>query len=459
MKITKLAFFNPQGNFDKNDSHLTEHPDFGGQLIYVKELAKEISKLGIKVDIITRKIVDEKWPEFSDNFDYYPGYENLRIIRVPFGGNKFLNKEKLWDHLGEYVKQIINFYSKEKKFPDFVTTHYGDGGISGTMFLYKTGINYSFTAHSLGAQKKDKFSNFDEKFLEEKYRFSIRISAERTAIKYASLIVTSTKQEKEVQYMHPAYKDISIQNIKKFFVIPPGVNTSIFNNVENEQSKYYENILGKFNKSFIILSSRIDPKKNHISVVKSYVSNKRLQEKFNLIIVVRGIDDVYKYSQKNTDEAKILNKIITLAKNKNLLSNIIFLNIQSQHELAALYKAASKFHSIFALTSKYEPFGLAIVEAMACGLPILATKFGGPVEILDNGVYGKLVDPDDIEDISKKILEIANNYIYYKEIGIKRVLSNYTWKSTAEKYLEKILHSKNRKIENIELPKFFLKQI
>lgn len=58
--ITHVAFFNPQGNFDKNDSHLTEHPDFGGQLVYVKELAKAMGELGIKVDIITRRVVAAK---------------------------------------------------------------------------------------------------------------------------------------------------------------------------------------------------------------------------------------------------------------------------------------------------------------------------------------------------------------------------------------------------------------
>jgi sucrose-phosphate synthase len=41
----RILFLNPQGNFDKFDSYWTEHPDFGGQLVYVKEIASEISKL------------------------------------------------------------------------------------------------------------------------------------------------------------------------------------------------------------------------------------------------------------------------------------------------------------------------------------------------------------------------------------------------------------------------------
>ena len=64
-----IVFLNPQGNFDPKDSYLTEHPDFGGQLVYVKELAQALATNGHKVDIVTRKIIDSDWPEFSTNQD------------------------------------------------------------------------------------------------------------------------------------------------------------------------------------------------------------------------------------------------------------------------------------------------------------------------------------------------------------------------------------------------------
>ena len=83
-----VIFLNPQGNFDQNDSHMTEHPDFGGQLIYVKEVCMALSKMGVKVDILTRRIEDPDWPEFSKEICYYEGYEeNLRIVRLEAGGS------------------------------------------------------------------------------------------------------------------------------------------------------------------------------------------------------------------------------------------------------------------------------------------------------------------------------------------------------------------------------------
>ncbi|MFN2167505.1 MAG: glycosyltransferase family 1 protein, partial [Anaerolineae bacterium] len=53
----KIAFLNPQGNFDPKDSYWTEHPDFGGQLVYVKEVAIAVAALGHQADILTRQIV------------------------------------------------------------------------------------------------------------------------------------------------------------------------------------------------------------------------------------------------------------------------------------------------------------------------------------------------------------------------------------------------------------------
>ncbi len=93
-----IGFLNPQGNFDPGDSHLSEHPDFGGQLTYVKQVALEMAQKGHKVDILTRQIIDPDWPEFAEPFDAYPGVDNVRIIRLPAGPKEFLRKELLWPH-------------------------------------------------------------------------------------------------------------------------------------------------------------------------------------------------------------------------------------------------------------------------------------------------------------------------------------------------------------------------
>lgn len=450
-----IAFFNPQGNFDSVDSYWTQHSDFGGQLVYVKEVAVAMAKQGHIVDIITRKIVDDKWPEFKETLDYYKGIDNVRIIRIPCGGDKFLPKEQLWEHLNEWVENIISFYIEEACMPEFVISNYGDGGMAGAIFKKKTRIPFSFTGHSLGAQKMDKLNVNEDNALEmeRKYRFAKRIKSERTAMINSSVIFVSTAQERDEQYKHELYKGAGdIDNPEKFIVAPPGANTKVFSateeNAEDEYiRKYIKEVFqrdldsDRVNLPAIVAASRLDPKKNHIALVKAYAENMELQEKANLVITVRGIENAFEdYFHVKEEEKKILDEIIDVIKNHNLLGKVSIFNVNGQGQLAACYRELARRKSIFSLTAVYEPFGLAPIEAMSCGLPVAVTKYGGPSEVLyENGVkYGALIDVFNLEDISKGILEVFSNYELYKEKGIYRVQSKYTWDSTARNYIKAI---------------------
>lgn len=448
-----IIFVNPQGNFDKLDSYWTMHPDFGGQLVYVKEIAMAMAKLGHKIDIVTRLIIDDDFPEFKDEIEYYDNLDNLRIVRIKAGPDKFLNKEDLWPYLDEWTNNIINFYEKEGSYFDFMTGHYGDGGVACAMLKHKTTIPYSFTGHSLGAQKLEKLgmnsSNIDK--LDNKYHFTERILAERTAMYNSDLIFVSTEQERDEQYSHPLYEDITdnVNNPLRFVITPPGANTIVFtpmagNNISKGFDNIIENIISrdidKDRRSFpfIISASRLDPKKNHLGLIKAFAMNKELNEKTNLLISVRGIENAFQtYKNATTDELEILDKIFEVIHEYQLKGKISFMSINSQKELADTYRYMTLRKSIFALTALYEPFGLAPIEAMSTGLPAVVTKYGGPSDVLfEDGIeYGVLVDAFDEVDISKGLLKALNNYDFYKSQGIKRVKEKYTWEATARKYL------------------------
>ena len=469
-----IVFLNPQGNFDRNDSYWTMHPDFGGQLVYVKEIAIEMSNLGHKVDIITRFIDDDKFPEFNKTFDSYDDVPDLRIVRIPCGGPKFLNKELLWEHLNEWTNNIIDFYKEEGKLFDFMTSHYADGGLSAVMIKAKTNIPYSFTGHSLGAQKFDKLggniSNYDQ--LDEKYQFTKRLTAERLTMKYADKIFVSTIQEKEEQYSHNLYCEITNDFYPLMFIVaPPGANTKVFapcssdNILEENIHKFNNTINRDIIKSrrefpFIILASRLDPKKNHLGLLKAYAKNYELNSKANLLISLRGVNNAFKdYSNTSNEEKVILDEMMKIIKDNNLIGKVTFISINSQLELADIYRYLSLQKSLFALTALYEPFGLAPIEAMSAGLPVAVTKYGGPSDVLfENGEeFGVLVDAFDIDDIAKGILKLMNNYEYYKSQGTKRVLSKYTWKSTAIEYVKGIEEAlKNYHKQEVIFDEYFI---
>ncbi|GDY52518.1 hypothetical protein SVIO_031410 [Streptomyces violaceusniger] len=74
--------------------------------------------------------------------------------------------------------------------------------------------------------------------------------------------------------------------------------------------------------------------------------------------------------------------------------------------------------SIAAVTSSLESFGMTIVEAMRCGLPVVSTDCPhGPAEIIDNGVDGRLVPTGDIDAIAAALLDLINNDELRQQMG------------------------------------------
>jgi sucrose-phosphate synthase len=449
-----ITFLNPQGNFDPNDSYWTEHPDFGGQLVYVKELALALGRMGHQVDILTRRIVDPEWTGFESPLDAYPGERNVRILRLPCGGDRFLRKEDLWPYLGtEWVPNILDFYQREKSLPDAFTTHYADGGLSGALLQKETGIPFTFTGHSLGAQKMDKLGVTPESLAEmdARFHFARRILAERVSMNHAGRIITSTTQERMEQYAHPAYHGaVDPGDDTRFAVIPPGVNRRVFSPIpvpgdaaiqrRIEAALERDIAQGRQRLPLVIASSRLDKKKNHVGLVQAFARSQDLQASANLAIVVRGLEDpLRQYEDLSPGEKAIMDEITTLMTAHDLWGKVTAFPLNSQSELAAAYRYLAPRRSVFSLTALYEPFGLAPLEAMSCGLPAVVTENGGPSESLQEGErqFGVLVDPSAPEDIARGLLRVLGSeesWKHFREAGMQRVLSRYTWERTAEGY-------------------------
>jgi sucrose-phosphate synthase len=453
-----IAFLNPQANFDPEDRYWTEHPDFGGQLVYVKEVAIALGRMGHRVDIVTRRIIDPEWPGFESTFDGYPGEPSVRIVRLPCGGDQFLRKEALWPYLGtEWVPHIVDFYAVEERQPDAATTHYGDGGLAGALWLASGGPPFTFTGHSLGAQKLDRLlAKGDQTLakLDAHYHFTQRIAAERVAMNHAACIITSTEQERREQYGHSAYNHaVDPAQDGKFAVVPPGVNLRIFGaDVEGPEdgriAAYVEQMLardvdaGRGELPAVLCSSRLDPKKNHAELVRAFAQSAELQAAANLLIVVRGAEDIHSRRNLTETEGAVLDEIVDICEQSDLWGKVSAFSLDSQQELASAYRYLSGRHSVFALTALYEPFGLAPLEAMAAGLPAVVTRNGGPSESLydrETGrEFGILVDPTDPQDIAAGLLRLvgpANEWQALHKAGRERVLDRYTWEQTAAGYL------------------------
>lgn len=458
-----IAFLNPQGNFDPADRYWTAHPDFGGQLVYVKELALAMGRLGHRIDIVTRQIVDAAWPEFAAADDAYPGNPNVRIVRVPCGPAGFLRKEDLWPHLGaHFVPALLERYEREGSLPDLTTAHYGDGGLCGALIEECAGVPFSFTAHSLGAQKLDKLnaSRRNLAVLDEEYHFTQRILAERLAMNRSTVNITSTSQERFSQYTHNAYRGaVDATDDARFAVVPPGVAMDVFDRSSKHprEEAVHEHVRACLARDLkpertglpcVVASSRLDPKKNHLGLFEAFAASPALRQAANLVIITGDLDDpLIDYASTGPGERAVLDSLMSVVERAGLRGEVSMFALRGQGALAAGYRFLSRQRSVFALTALYEPFGLAPLEAMAAGLPAVVTKYGGPSESMRSGddEYGILVDPLDPMVVSSGLYALVANtdqWVRFAEAGYGRVLARYTWQRTAEGYLQALAGSR-----------------
>jgi glycosyltransferase involved in cell wall biosynthesis len=129
--------------------------------------------------------------------------------------------------------------------------------------------------------------------------------------------------------------------------------------------------------------------------------------------------------------------LILQAKTLNLSQNIHFIGAAYGERLACYYKVSD----IFVLSSHYDNFPNVILEAMAMGLPVVATNVGGISKQVTHGETGYLVNPNNNASMSNYISDLLSNKEDRKLFGVKGscfIKQNFDWKYTADKFLKKI---------------------
>jgi glycosyltransferase involved in cell wall biosynthesis len=94
---------------------------------------------------------------------------------------------------------------------------------------------------------------------------------------------------------------------------------------------------------------------------------------------------------------------------------------------------------LFVLPSLFEPFGMTTQEAMACGKPVVASKFGGIRNVIENGKNGFLVDPSDPKEFADAMIKLIKNEKLTKALGMaayKKIREEYSWEAIADRFLK-----------------------
>ncbi len=436
-----IALISVHGLIRSDHLELGRDADTGGQTTYVLELAKALSrqKEVERVDLFTRRIFDKRIDEEYER-PQEPLNEKALIIRCQCGPRRYLRKELLWPYLDEFANEMLKHFRAIGRTPNFIHAHYADAGHVGRKVSQLLGAPLIFTGHSLGRVKRRRLmeQGIAEEKIESKYAITERIEAEEMALSNAVMVVTSTNQEIEEQYKlyenyHPQQKE----------VIPPGTDISRFCPSRRPVRSYsYMAELKRFLtdpfKPIVAAISRADERKNINGLVHAYANHENLRNLANLVIVAGNRDD---YKDMEPGQRDVLQSLLYLIDKYDLYGSVAYPKHHSKDDVPDLYRMCAKSGGVFVNPALTEPFGLTLIEAAACGAPIVATNDGGPRDITAHCQNGVLIDPLNHDEIANKIFSIINNPAQlrqYAQNGIKGVRKYYTWDSHTKTYLKKI---------------------
>ena len=386
--------------------------DTGGQVVYVLELAKKLAQLGYHVDIWTRRFEDQ--PEIDIVS------EDVRVIRVPCGGKEFIPKEYLHRNLLEWSENAIRFIRKNNLVYDFVNSHYWDGGVAGQRLAEALDTPHIHTPHSHAIWKKrqmetdypDKAQDFETEF-----NFTERIKHETILYRICAMVIATTPPQVDMltdDYGAPE---------SRVHMIPPGYDDNRFFPVGTPTRRVIRERLG-FQGPTVLALGRLATNKGYdllvdaFSVLATRVPDARLH-------IAAGGENMDEH------ESRILADVKAQVSQLGLDERVRFSGYVADDDLPDMYRAAD----LFALSSRYEPFGMTAIEAMACGTPTVVTVNGGLYRSISFGRHALFADPFDKEDFGITMMKPFKHKRMWgrlSRMGAHKARSLFTWTGIAQ---------------------------
>jgi len=386
--------------------------DTGGQVVYVLELSKKLAQLGFEVDIWTRRFDDQ--PESEAVAD------GVRIVRIPCGGRAFRPKEYLCDAVPEWCERALRRIHRERLRYEFLNSHYWDAGLAGRHLADVLGIPHLHTPHSLGIWKKREmeadYPSGAAQF-ERQYNFAKRIESERLLCGSADFVVATTPQQADLlagEYELPA---------ERCRMIPPGYDDNRFYPVGEATRRAIRQRLG-IEGRVVMAIGRLARNKGYDLLLHAFAMVAARDPEARLLLAAGG-------ESRNDAERALLDGYRALAAELGVADRVTFRGYVPDAELADHYRAAD----VFALSSRYEPFGMTAVEAMACGTPTVVTIHGGLYRALTFGRHALYADPLDREDLGIMILKVLRHprlRARLARMGAHKARSLFTWTGIAQ---------------------------
>ncbi|MFI6043849.1 glycosyltransferase [Nocardia sp. NPDC051321] len=358
--------------------------DAGGQNVHVAELAAGLCRLGHEVTVYTRREDAQAPPTVRTEQGY-------RVIGVPAGPARVLPKDELLPHMGEFGEFLREQWRVDR--PDVVHAHFWMSGLAALAAARPAGIPVVQTFHALGVVKRRHQGAADTSPAD-------RIHLEQGIAEQADrIIATCTDEVFELARMGVPRSRTS--------VIPCGVRLEQFTPDGPSAAKSANHRM--------VSVGRLVPRKGFDTAITALTDLPDTE-----LVLVGGPDDG---AVAEDPEGK---RLLALAGELGVRDRLHLVGQVPRTEVAPLLRSAD----VVVCTPWYEPFGITPLEAMACGVPVVAAAVGGLIDTVVDGVTGRLIPARAPAKLAAAVQDLCSTpgaAAQYGRAGLERVKARYSW--------------------------------
>jgi D-inositol-3-phosphate glycosyltransferase len=370
----------------------------GGMNVYVRELVRELSRMGVAADVFTRS-QNPTIPRVV------PLAERARVIHLPAGPEAPMPRERVHAHLDEFVAGVEAWRERAEVEYDLVHGNYWLSGVVGLTLRERWRVPLVQMFHTLGRLKNGAGVAAEREP-------PLRVAEEHAIVAGADRLVAANVIERG--HLIGEYE----ADPARIAVVPCGVDTALFAPGDAEAARA---ALGLPAGPLLLYVGRIAPIKGLETLLDALGCLRGAGHPARLVIVGGDADE-----RLDGHEAELRRK----AARHGLAGAVTFVGAQPQERLRDYYVAADAT----VLPSYYESFGMVALEAMACGSAVIASRVGGLQTTVRDGVTGLLVSEGDPCALAETIARVLDDSALRWRLGREGVrwAAGHRWPCVAE---------------------------
>lgn len=360
----------------------------GGMNVYVRELSAELARLGYDVDLVTR--LDGPLPRIEELAPH------LRVIRIEAGPASPLDKSEVATHLPQFADGLLRFAAEMPEPYDIVHSHYWQSGWAGGILARAASVPHIVMFHTLGEVKNRARISEQEP--------AMRIHHERLIVQRADTVVTASDHERGLLERYYGADPARI------VTVPCGVDLAQFAPGDREAARAELGLAAEA--PVLIWVGRLEKLKGVDILIEALA---QLEDPAVTLLIIGG--DEHAEGLKAELEAQ--------ARVAGVAANVRFEGAVPHDRLPIYYNAAD----VCVVPSYYESFGLVAVEAMACGVPVVASRVGGLISTVTDGVTGYLIPWRCPEPFAEKLEVLLYNPELRRNFGraARKSVERFRW--------------------------------